>query len=111
MNSTEIKKALALVASQPCTQRAWVSFGVIHAATNEGLFSFRSLDSILSWVEALERGASEEVTRIIKAVERSLCTVIFPPISSGANQSLAKRGFSVKPDSTVFIGGVKISKP
>jgi hypothetical protein len=52
-----------------------------------------------------------ELERIKKAVELALCTVLFPPISSGATHSLLADGYRIQPDSTVFIGGVRISKP
>jgi hypothetical protein len=52
-----------------------------------------------------------EIQRIVKAVELALCTVIYPPISSGATEFLLANGYRLQPDSTVFIGGVKISRP
>ena len=52
-----------------------------------------------------------EIELIVKTVELALCTVIYPPISAGATEFLLVNGYRLQPDSTVFIGGVKISKP
>jgi hypothetical protein len=54
---------------------------------------------------------NSEIERIKKVVEIALCTVVFPTISYNAMRSLLADGYRIKPDSTVFIGGVKISKP